>query len=87
MIDSAMTSNMTSNMTSKIQRLGDKRVISLPPELLAELGWGAGDVLTAEIVEGGIKFMRVNSKHNEAMQIARKAMQKYRAAFEALAKS
>jgi putative addiction module antidote len=74
-------------MESKIQRLGDKRIVSLPPELLAELGWGPGDVLTAEIVEGGIKFTRVNSKHNEAMQIARKAMVKYRAVFEALAKS
>ncbi len=74
-------------MDSKIQRLGDKRIVSLPPELLAELGWDAGDVLTAEIVEGGIKFTRMNTKHNEAMQIARKAMKKYRAAFEALAKS
>jgi len=74
-------------MDSKIQRLGDKGIVSLPPELLAELGWDAGDVLTAEIVDGGIKFTRMNGKHNEAMQIARKAMKKYRAAFEALAKS
>ena len=74
-------------MASKIQRLGDKHVVSLPAELLAELGWGAGDVLTAEIIEGGIKFTRHDSKHNEAMRIARKAMKKYRAVFEALAKS
>jgi len=50
-------------------------------------GWDAGDVLTAEIVEGGIKFTRRNSKHNEAMQIARKVMKKYREVFETLAKS
>ena len=74
-------------MTSKIQRLGDKRVVSLPRELLAELGWDAGDVLTAEVAEDGIKFTRRNSKHNEAMQIARKVMKEYRAVFEALAKS
>jgi len=74
-------------MESKIQKLGDKRIVSLPPELLAELGWGDGDVLVAEIVEGGIKFTRANNKHNEGMQIARRAMRKYRAAFEALAKS
>jgi len=67
--------------------LGNKCVVSLPPELLAELGWGAGDVLTAEIVKGGAKLMRTDSTHNEGLQIARKAMRKYRAAFEALAKS
>ena len=74
-------------MAPKIQRLGDKRVVALPPELLAELGWDVGDVLTAEIFEGGIKFTRTKTKHNEALQIARKAMKKYRAVFEALAKS
>jgi len=74
-------------MASKIQRLGDRHVVSLPPELLAELGWGAGDALTVEIVDGGIMLKRANSKHNEALKVARKAMRKYRAAFEALAKS
>jgi putative addiction module antidote len=74
-------------MTSKIQRLGDKRVVSLPRELLAELGWDAGDVLTAEVCAGGIKFTRMNTRHNRALQIARKAMDKYRKTFEALAKS
>ncbi len=73
-------------MMSKIQRMGDKRIVSLPPELLAEPGWDAGDVLTAELVADGIKFTRLNTKHNRGMQIARKAMRKYRAAFEALAK-
>ena len=74
-------------METKIQRRGDKRIVSLPEELLAELGWEAGDMLTVELVEGGIKFTRLGSKHNKGMQIARKVMQKYRAAFEALAKS
>jgi putative addiction module antidote len=73
-------------MESKIQRVGDRRVVSLPPELLAELGWGAGDFLTAEIVEGAIRFTRTDNKHNRGLQIARDAMKKYRAVFEALAK-
>jgi len=73
-------------MDSKVQRLGDKHIVSLPRETLAELGWGAGDILTVEKVTGGIKLTRANSKHNEGMQIARKAMKKYRATFEALAK-
>ena len=74
-------------MRSKIQRLGDKCFVPLPSELLADLDWGAGDVITAEIVEGGIKLTRSDSTHNKGLQIARKAMRKYRAAFEALAKS
>jgi putative addiction module antidote len=74
-------------MVSKIQRLGEKCVVSLPSELLAELGWGAGDEITVEIVDDGIKLTRANSKHNEALQIARKGMRKYRLALEALAKS
>jgi putative addiction module antidote len=74
-------------MTLKIQKLGEKRIVALPSELLAKLGWEAGDVLTAEIVEGGIRFTRTNTKHNEGLQIARRAMKKYRAVFEALAKS
>ncbi|MGA3310886.1 MAG: AbrB family transcriptional regulator [Xanthobacteraceae bacterium] len=74
-------------MASKIQKLGDKRVVALPPDLLAQLGWDVGDVLTAEIFEDGIKFTRTNTKHDRALQIARKAMDKYRAVFEALAKS
>ena len=74
-------------MVSKIQKLDAKRVVSLPPELLAELGWDAGDEITIEISDGGIKLTRTNSKHNEALQIGRKAMRKYRVALEALAKS
>ena len=74
-------------MASKIQRFGDKRIVLLPPELLAELGWDAGDVLTAEILEGGIKFTRMNTKHKKALQIARKAMEKYHGVFETLARS
>ena len=58
----------------------------MPPELLTELGWSSGDVLTAEIVDGGMTFTRTSSKHNEALQIARKTMEKYRQTFEALAK-
>jgi antitoxin component of MazEF toxin-antitoxin module len=74
-------------MASTIQKLGDKRVVSLPPEILAGLGWDTGDVLVAEVVDGGIKFTRMNSKRDEALRIARDAMRKYRATFEALAKS
>jgi putative addiction module antidote len=74
-------------MASKIEKHGDKRVVVLPPELLAQLGWDVGDVLMAEIFEDGIKFTRAKTKHDRAMEIARTVMEKYRKTFEALAKS
>jgi hypothetical protein len=46
-----------------------------------------GDVLAAEISEDGIKFTRVKTAHDHAMEIARAALVKYGKAFEILAKS
>jgi putative addiction module antidote len=74
-------------MTSKIQKVGDERVVALPPDLLAQLGWNVGDVLSAELSEGGIKLTRTKTKHARAMEIARKGMSQYREALKALAKS
>jgi putative addiction module antidote len=74
-------------MARKIQKLDDKCVVSLPPEVLAELGWKAGDMLAVEVVDGGIKLTRPISKHDEAMKIARRLMREYRTTLEALAKS
>ena len=70
-----------------IEKDGDKRVVELLPELLPQLGWDVGDVLTAEIFEHGIKFMRTKTAHDHAMEIAMDVMEKYRETFEAVAKS
>jgi antitoxin component of MazEF toxin-antitoxin module len=72
---------------AQIEKDGDKRLVVLPPELLAQLGWDVGDVLTAEIFEGGIKFTRTQTAHDHTMEIARDVMERYRETFEALAKS
>jgi antitoxin component of MazEF toxin-antitoxin module len=74
-------------MAAKIEKNGERRLVVLPPELLSQLGWDAGDVLAAEISEDCIKFTRVKTAHDYAMEIARTAFVKYRKAFEALAKS
>jgi putative addiction module antidote len=74
-------------MASKIEKQGKQRVVALPAELLAQLGWNVGDVLAAEVFEGGIKLIRTKTKHQHAMQIARRGMHKYREAMEKLAKS
>jgi antitoxin component of MazEF toxin-antitoxin module len=74
-------------MASEIEKQGDKRLVVLPPELLARLGWDVGDILVAEIFADGIKFTRAKTKHDHAMEIARAVMEEYRETFEALAKS
>jgi putative addiction module antidote len=74
-------------MASKIEKQGKQRIVALPTELLSQLGWDVGDVLAAEVFEGGIKLIRTKTKHQHAMQIARRGMHKYREAMEKLAKS
>jgi putative addiction module antidote len=75
------------DMGSKIEKQGEQWVVTLPDELLAQLGWNVGDVLAAEVFEGGIKLIRTKTSHEHAMQIARRGMHKYREAMEKLAKS
>ena len=29
-------------------------IVDLPPELLAEMGWGLGDILTVEVIDDSI---------------------------------
>jgi putative addiction module antidote len=74
-------------MASKIEKQGRQRLVALSAELLTQLGWDVGDVLAVEVFEDGIKLIRTKSKHEHAMQIARRGMHKYREAMEKLAKS
>jgi putative addiction module antidote len=69
-----------------IQNVGDDVVFVIPAELVSQLEWGPGDILEAELVEGGLKLVRVETKHQRAMKIAREGMQKYRDALAKLAK-
>jgi putative addiction module antidote len=78
---------MMPDMGPKIEKQGDRWVVTLPVDLLAQLGWNAGDVLAAEVFEDGIKLIRTKTSHEHAMQIARRGMHKYREAMEKLAKS
>jgi hypothetical protein len=74
-------------MSIELRRVNDQLVIVLPEELTASLAWEAGDIVRAEIVEQGLKIVRVETIHSRAMKIARKCMEKYRNTFETLAKS
>lgn len=74
-------------MKLTISKSNERLVVNLPDEAVAQLGWARGDVLTAEVVDGGLRIERIQSFHDRAMEIARRGMVKYRQAFEALAKT
>ena len=65
----------------------DRTAIVLPDDLLSQLGWEHGDVLEGEVVDGALRIARTQTKHDQAMQIAREIMEEYRETFETLAKS
>jgi hypothetical protein len=62
-------------------------LIDLPIELARSLGWGVGDVLSIDPVEAGLKIERTMTAHDYGMKLARRGMERYREAFQKLAKS
>lgn len=39
-------------------------IVDLPPELLARVSWGIGDVLSVEVIEGSIILKPLLSSHS-----------------------
>ncbi len=74
-------------MKSDLKKFGQELVVSLPPQVATQLGWVEGDVCEIEIHGNELRIVRVETaKHAQAMRLARRAMEKYRDAFEKLAK-
>ena len=74
-------------METKVRKFGDKVVVAIPENVTVQLEWKSGDILSAEIVDGGVKFVRTMTAHDHAMEIARRGMDKYSETLTALAKS
>ena len=74
-------------MKTKVSKFGDKVVVAIPENVAVQLEWKPGDILSAEIVDGGVKFVRTMTAHDHAMEIARRGMDKYSETLTALAKS
>ena len=74
-------------MQGTIHKCGEKLLIDLPIELARSLGWAVGDVLTIDQLETGLKIEHAMTAHDYGMKLARRGMEKYREAFEKLAKS
>ena len=74
-------------MQSDIRRCGNRLIVQLPDELIAELGWGVGDILALTVIGGALNINRERTARDHALEIARRGMAKYHSVLEALAKS
>jgi putative addiction module antidote len=74
-------------MKLEIKKIGNSTGVILPKELLARLGVKQGDsVYVTETQDGGLKLASRDPEFERGMEIARKAMGKYRNALAELAK-
>jgi antitoxin component of MazEF toxin-antitoxin module len=74
-------------MKMQVAKCKDSLFLVLPNEVVAELGWGHGDIVDVSASGARLLAERVMTSHEHTMQIAREVMNKYRETFEALAKS
>jgi hypothetical protein len=74
-------------MKLTIHKANQAFVIELPEEMVARLGWGAGDVLAAEVVGGALKLVRSEADVDGTMQTAQEIMDEYSWTLEHLAKT
>jgi antitoxin component of MazEF toxin-antitoxin module len=74
-------------MQIQIGKCKDNLFVILPKQVAAQLDWGAGDLVDLEVVDGGLKAVRLVSERDRTMEIACEVMEEYRETFDALAKS
>jgi putative addiction module antidote len=74
-------------MKIEVKKIGNSTGLILPKELLAKVQLKQGDVLfVTELAEGGLKLVPHDPTFERGIEIARKAMRKYRNALRELAK-
>ncbi len=74
-------------MKIEIKKIGNSTGVILPKELLARLGLKQGDSLfVTQLPDGGVKLTPRDPNFERGMDLARKAMRKYRNALRELAK-
>ena len=74
-------------MKLEIKKIGNSTGIILPKELLARINLAQGDfVFVTETPEGGLNLAPREPEFEEGMEIARKAMRKYKNTLRELAK-
>jgi len=74
-------------MKIEVKKIGNSTGVILPKELLTRLGLKQGDTLfVSELPGGGLQLVPRDPTFERGMEIARKAMRKYRNVLRELAK-
>jgi putative addiction module antidote len=73
-------------MRLQIKRIGNSTGLILPKELLQRLGLEQGDEVIVSQEPDGLKIRLKEDDFERGLEIARKAMKKYRSALRELAK-
>lgn len=74
-------------MKLEVKKIGNSTGLLLPKELLARLGWKAGDhVFVTEAPDHSVRLAIHDPHHEKVMQIGRELFREYRETFKALAK-
>ncbi|MBA4130271.1 MAG: AbrB family transcriptional regulator [Hyphomicrobium sp.] len=73
-------------MRLKIKKIGNSTGLILPKELLQRLGLEQGDEVIVSQEPDGLKLSLPEDDFERGLEIARKAMKKYRSALKELAK-
>lgn len=71
----------------KVRKIGTSLGITLPKEVLMDLGVGEGDILFPVRTPSGIELTRYDPEFEEALEIGRKIMRRYPNAMKKLAES
>jgi len=74
-------------MKIKLEKSGRNVVVALPAEVISRLGWQVGDICESSVESGELRLVRIKTKHDRTMEIAKRVMDEYREAFQKLAKS
>jgi putative addiction module antidote len=73
-------------MRLQIKKIGNSTGLILPKELLQRLGLEQGDEVIVSQEPDGLKIRLPEDEFERGLEIARKAMKKYRSALRVLAK-
>ncbi|MBY0225806.1 MAG: AbrB/MazE/SpoVT family DNA-binding domain-containing protein [Hyphomicrobium sp.] len=73
-------------MRLQIKKIGNSTGLILPKELLQRLGLEQGDEVIVSQEPDGLKIRLTEDDFERGLEIARKAMKKYRSALRVLAK-
>ena len=65
-------------MKLKLHGLENGLGIVLPADLIASMGWAAGDMIEVEIDRSRLKVVRVETDFEQGIRIAEQAMDDYR---------